>query len=219
MKGFFTRAQDPVSCGTHAIGAMAALAGAGVYVLRALLTGSSGPAVAGAMCFCLSMIALYSASAVYHFYPGDVNTKGVKEYLRKLDHGMIYVLIAGSYTPFSLLLLPQPKGLHFSLALWGVAIAGIVMKVVWIREPRVLSTLVYLAMGWAVVFAWSDFMTMEPLCLALVAAGGGCYTLGAVFYAIQKPNINAAWTFHELFHLLILAGSLSHYIAVFVYCL
>ena len=219
MQNFFPHAQDPVSCGTHAIGAAAAFAGGFCFLIRAVWVGAPTLALASAMCFCLSMIALYSASAIYHYYPGDSGTGGVKRRLRKMDHSMIYVLIAGSYTPFSMVLLPQPKGQRFCLILWGVAIAGVLTKMLWINAPRILSTVIYLVMGWAVVFVARDFACLGQPCLTLVALGGICYSVGAVFYAIKKPNPSAEWTFHELFHLLILAGSLFHYLAVFFYVL
>lgn len=219
MRKFFSYAQDPVSCETHAIGAAAAFAGGFLFLIRALKVGTPTLALAAAMCFCLSMMALYSASAIYHFYPGTAQSGGVKRFLRKMDHGMIYVLIAGSYTPFCLVLLPQPKGTRFCLILWAVAIAGILAKLLWINAPRILSTMVYLIMGWAVVFVAKDFAVLGQPCLTLVALGGVCYSVGAVFYAIKKPNISPRWTFHEIFHLLILAGSLFHYLAVYFYVL
>lgn len=219
MRKFFSYAQDPVSCETHAIGAAAAFAGGFLFLIRALKVGAPTLALAAAMCFCLSMMALYSASAIYHFYPGTAQSGGVKRFLRKMDHGMIYVLIAGSYTPFCLVLLPQPKGTRFCLILWAVAIAGILAKLMWINAPRILSTMVYLIMGWAVVFVAKDFAVLGQPCLTLVALGGVCYSVGAVFYAIKKPNISPRWTFHEIFHLLILAGSLFHYLAVYFYVL
>lgn len=217
---WFASAQDRVSCATHAMGAVLALAGGVLFLLRGLGAALSAAQIAPALCFCLSMIALYSASAVYHFYPGDVTTGGVKRLLRKLDHSMIYVLIAGSYTPFSLALLPYPEGKRFCLLLWGIAVVGILAKLVWINAPRLLSTLFYLAMGWAVLFVLEDFLAAAELgCMALITAGGVCYSVGAVFYAIKRPNLSAEWTFHELFHLLILAGSLCHYLAVYLYVL
>lgn len=219
MAKLFTKAQDPVSCETHALGAAAAFAGAFLFLIRALRTASTTLALAAAMCFCLSMMALYAASAIYHFYPGTAASGGVKRFLRKMDHSMIYVLIAGSYTPFALVLLPQPKGTVFCLTLWGVAIAGVLAKVLWINAPRILSTAFYLVMGWAVVFVWRDFLTVGQPCLTLIALGGVCYSVGAVFYAVKKPNISPQWTFHEIFHLLILAGSLFHYLAVYFYVL
>ena len=219
MRKFFSYAQDPVSCETHAIGAAAAFAGGFLFLIRALKVGAPTLALAAAMCFCLSMMALYSASAIYHFYPGTAQSGGVKRFLRKMDHGMIYVLIAGSYTPFCLVLLPQPKGTRFCLILWAVAIAGILAKLLWINAPRILSTMVYLIMGWAVVFVAKDFAVLGQPCLTLVALGGVCYSVGAVFYAIKTPTISPRWSCHEIFHLLILAGSLFHYRAVYFYVL
>ena len=219
MHKFFALAQDPVSCGTHAIGAAAAFVGGILFLFRGVWAEVPVLTLAAAMCFCLSMLALYAASAIYHFYPGDVNSGGVKRRLRKMDHSMIYVLIAGSYTPFSLVLLPQPKGARFCLALWGVAIAGTLAKLLWINAPRVLSTAFYLVMGWAVLFVWKDFAVLGQPCLTLVALGGMCYSVGAVLYAVEKPNLSAEWSFHEIFHILILAGSFFHYLAVFFYVL
>lgn len=219
MRHLISQAQDPVSFETHAIGAVAALCGGGLLVLRGLRVGAPGAALAAALCFCVSMLALYTASAIYHWYPGDVDSGGRKRRLRKLDHSMIYVLIAGSYTPFSVVLLPQPKGLRFCLALWGVAAVGVFLKLVWLNAPRLLSTLIYLIMGWALVFVGRDVLALGQPCLTLVALGGVCYSVGAVFYAMKWPNPSAAWTFHELFHLLILAGSLFHYLAVYFYVL
>ncbi len=218
-RSFFARAQDPVSCGTHTIGAAAALAGGVLYLFRALETGAPTLALVAAMCFAFSLLALYGASALYHFYPGTAESGGVKRRLRKLDHGMIYVLIAGSYTPFCLVLLPQPRGTRFCLILWAVAAVGVLAKLVWINAPRFLSTGLYLLMGWAILFVLPDFIHVGQPCLTLVALGGVCYTVGAVFYALKRPNLSAEWTFHELFHLLILAGSLFHYLAVFFYVL
>ena len=217
MRKRFAHAQDPVSCWTHAAGAAAAVCGGLWLVLRGLRTHATGLALGAALCFCGSMAALYAASAIYHYYPGNASSGGVKRLLRKMDHGMIYVLIAGSYTPFCLVLFPQPKGKYFCLGMWAVAIAGILAKLLWINAPRLLSTAVYLIMGWAVVFLAGDFACLGQPCLTLVALGGVCYSVGAVFYALKKPNLSAEWTFHELFHLLILAGSLFHYLAVYLY--
>ena len=217
MRKLFAKAQDPISCETHALGAVAALGGGLLYLLRGVWTDAAIPAVAAALCFCLSMAALYAASAIYHYYPGTAASGGVKRVLRKMDHSMIYVLIAGSYTPFCLVLFPQPKGTYFCLGMWAVAIAGILAKLLWINAPRLLSTAVYLIMGWAVVFLAGDFACLGQPCLTLVVLGGVCYSVGAVFYALKRPNLSAEWTFHELFHLLILAGSLFHYLAVYFY--
>lgn len=219
MKQLFLKAQDPISCQTHAWGAVGAFLGCVIYLIRGSLSNVSALSLSAAVCFALSMMALYSASAVYHFYPGSYTSKGAKRFLRKLDHSMIYVLIAGSYTPFCLILLPQPKGTQFCLALWGVALAGVAVKLLWMNAPRILSTTLYLAMGWAILFVAEDFATIGQPCITLIALGGISYSVGAVCYAIKKPNISKMWSFHEVFHLLILGGSLCHYLAVYFYVL
>ena len=220
MNAMFAKAQDPISCQTHAVGALAALVGGAMVLVRAIYTGASVDALAAAMSFVLSMIALYSASAVYHFYPGNDAVDRTKRFLRKMDHGMIYpgniyVLIAGSYTPFCMVLLPQPLGKRFCVVIWCVAVAGVILKLVWLNAPRIISTLIYMVMGWSVLFVISDFAASGVWCVLLTSAGGVCYSVGAVFYAVRKPNISTTWTFHELFHLLILGGSFFHYLAVF----
>ncbi len=215
MRALFSGAQDPVSCHTHALGALAAWIGGAAMLMRGVYTGASAAALAAAMSFVLSLIALYSASAIYHFCSGNAAIDSTKRFLRKMDHSMIYVLIAGSYTPFCTVCLPQPMGGRFCAVLWCITIAGVLLKLAWLNAPRIVSTLIYVAMGWAVVFVIRDFGASGPLCVFLTAAGGICYSVGAVFYMIKRPNINAEWTFHELFHLLILAGSFFHYLAVF----
>lgn len=219
MNRIFARAQDPKSCETHAIGAAASFAGGILFLFRSVYTQASALAVASAMCFVFCMIALYSASAVYHFYPGTIHSGGVKRKLRKMDHSMIYVLIAGSYTPFLLELVPRPAGTRLCMILWIIAAAGVLMKILWINAPRVITTIIYLMMGWAGMSVIRYFLELNPVCLALMAAGGLSYSVGAVLYAMDKPKINEDWTAHELFHLFILAGSLFHYLAVFLFVL
>ena len=219
MQRFFCHAQDPVSCGTHAIGAVAAGIGAFVMLVRAVLAGATTIALAAAMCFCLSMVALYSASAVYHFYPGDVHTGGVKQRLRKMDHSMIYVLIAGSYTPIVLKYMQAPGAYLFLMVIWGIALFGIAVKLVWIDAPRFLGTILYLLMGWAVIFRFDVVLSMPAPAITLLAIGGLSYTIGGVIYILKKPNLSEVLGFHELFHLFVLAGSVAHYLMVFWFVL
>ena len=207
--------KDPGSAVTHGIACILAILGAAPLLVKAAREPDYLHMIALGI-FMLSMILLYAASTIYHSL--DVNEK-VNRRLRKMDHMMIFVLIAGSYTPFCVVLLPQPRGTQFCLILWGVALAGVLAKMLWINAPRMLSTAVYLIMGWSVVFVAKDFTALGQPCLTLVALGGICYSVGAEFYAVKKPNISAEWTFHELFHLLILAGSFFHYLAVYLYVL
>lgn len=219
MHDLLFHAQDRVSFQTHAIGALAAAIGCGMMAMRGVMEDVSAETLWAALVFCLSATALYTASAIYHFYPGNELSTGAKRFLRKMDHSMIYVLIAGSYTPFAMVMLPQPLGTRFCVVLWVVALVGILMKLIWITAPRILSTLIYLLMGWAVLFVAKDFTAVGLPCMSLILLGGVCYSVGAGFYAVKKPNISVEWTFHELFHLLILAGSVFHYAAVYFYVL
>ena len=129
------------------------------------------------------------------------------------------MLIAGSYTPFCLRYMNRQMLPLFLAAIWGAALAGILLKVLWLDAPRWLGTGLYLALGWAIAADLKDFGAMPGGCLALVAAGGVCYSIGAVIYLIKRPNLGAGWGFHELFHLFILAGSAFHFAAVYAFVL
>ena len=212
MSNFIHGAREPVNSMTHLAGA--ALSLAGLFILLAVWSLSparSAAMLVSALVFCCSLVALYGASGIYHYYNGPAK---VLARLKKLDHAMIYVLIAGSYTPICLRFMPWPHGGWFLLTIWLIAAAGILAKLCWIGAPRVLSTLLYLLMGWAVVFDASAFSGLPPAVLALLAAGGVSYTVGGVIYAVKRPNLSKALGFHELFHLFVLGGSIFHYFAV-----
>jgi len=170
--------------------------------------------LAGVVLFGLSLVALYSASSIYHYALGAA---AKVRRLRKLDHAMIYVLIAGSYTPLCVKFMAPAKLPVFLGAMWAMAAAGILLKLLWLDAPRWLGTLLYLALGWAIVVDLPAFAAMPAACLGLVAAGGVCYSLGAVLYMLKWPNLSERWGFHELFHLFILAGSACHFAAVFFF--
>ena len=219
MSGLFRSAQDPISSESHAFGAFLSLLGGFLLILRGFQVRSSLTDLAGSFLFVLSLIALYAASAIYHYYPGTATSGGIKRRLRKLDHSMIYLLIAGSYTPFSLKFLPAEKGIRFFGILWIIAFVGMLLKLLWINAPRWLTSLLYLCMGWAILFVIDDFSSCGAPCFSMVALGGIFYTVGAVIYALKRPNFSDRFGFHELFHLFILAGSISHYLAVFFFVL
>lgn len=217
MYRLFQRAREPISSYTHAIGACLSVLGAlAMFIYCIVVTGFSPVPVIATGIFGLSLIALYSASAVYHF----VNTTAARLIrLRKLDHAMIYVLIAGTYTPLTMTFMEQPHGYIFTAAIWGVAAVGILIKMLWLNAPRWLSTSFYLLMGWAIVFDSEAFQSIPLPCMSLIAAGGILYSAGAIIYIVRKPNISKAWGFHELFHLFIMLGSLSHFLAIFLFVL
>ena len=217
MPRAFLRAREPFSSYSHFVGAV--LSGVGLFamVLRLLLDDAvSGQMAAAAVVFCLSLIALYSASSIYHF---SGRGEAVLRRLKKLDHSMIYVLIAGSYTPVVLRFMPAPRSYVFLGAIWLVALTGIAVKLLWIDAPRLIGTALYLALGWAVAFDFGVVLAMPAPAIALLAAGGLAYTAGGIIYIAKRPNLSAVLGFHELFHLFVIAGSLCHYLMVFWYVL
>ena len=217
MPRVFQKAREPFSSYSHFVGAV--LSGLGLLiVLVRLLFGSavSGSLAAAAVIFCLSLIALYSASSVYHF---SEKGEAVVRRLKKLDHSMIYVLIAGSYTPILLRYMPSPRCYVFLGAVWLVALAGIAVKLLWIDAPRLIGTALYLVLGWAIAFDFGAVLSMPVPAIALLAAGGPSYTVGGIIYMAKKPNLGPLIGFHELFHLFVIVGSLCHYAMVFWYVL
>ena len=213
MRKLFAKAQDRVSCETHAFGAAAALCGALVNVLRGMWTDAAVPAVAAAMCFCLSMAALYAASAVYHYYPGTAASGGVKRMLRKMDHSMIYVLIAGSYTPIALSVIGGWQGVVIAVVQWAMVLFGIFYKSLSRRSLPAVSLTIYLVMGWTILFFLPLFLrNASTQLLWLIAAGGLFYTLGAWFYARKGFRYH-----HLVWHLLINLGAACHFAGIVFY--
>lgn len=165
-----------------------------------------------------SLLLLYTASTLYHLLPlGEV---GVQR-LRTLDHLMIYVLIAGTYTPLCVIGLPDLWGRSILISIWGLAVLGMLTQGVWFNAPRWVGTLYYTLMGWLIIVAVVPMVQVLPLAaVAWLVIGGVLYSIGAVIYATQKPAFAARWLgFHEIFHLFILAGSCSHYWLVYRYLL
>ena len=149
MPHIFLKARDPISSYSHFIGAGLSVLWLAVMILHLAVSGPvSLMTVISTLLFCLSLIALYSASGFYHFSRASARIIAL---LRKLDHAMIYVLIAGTYTPVLLNLLPPTKAILFTSAIWAVALGGIVMKLCWINAPRWLGTSLYLLLGWAIL--------------------------------------------------------------------
>lgn len=212
---YLTKAREPISSFSHFIGAVVFALATVLLVGKTLAFDGWTPKILiGVVVFGASLVALYSASAIYHFSNGSA--KRILR-LRKLDHSMIYVLIAGSYTPILLKYLPQRESLIFVSVIWGCAVLGVVIKLCWFSAPRWLQTLLYIAMGWAVLFDVSVFRDMSGVAVFLLAAGGISYTVGGIIYIIKRPNLSPTWGFHELFHLFILLGSVFHYLMVLFY--
>lgn len=212
MRIFFRQAREPISSLTHAVGAVFWFFAALVLFIVSLFAAEVSTVTwIGVGVFFLSLIALYSSSAIYHF--ANTTAKRLLR-LRKLDHSMIYVLIAGTYTPLVLTFMERVHGLVFLSVIWSIALVGIITKLFWLDAPRWLSTGFYLLMGWAIVFDYKAFSGIPGSTLLWVAAGGIFYSVGAICYIIKKPNFSPAWGFHEIFHLFVILGSLMHFVAV-----
>lgn len=217
MPCVFRKAREPFSSYSHFVGAVLSGIGLLAMLLRLGATGSSNSQqAASVVIFCLSLIGLYSASCVYHYSCREEKTL---RRLKKLDHSMIYVLIAGSYTPIVLCYMQPPHNYVFLACIWLIAATGIAVKLVWIDAPRFLGTALYLALGWAIVFDFGVVLSMPVPVILLLAAGGIFYTIGGVIYITKRPNPTPLLGFHELFHLFVIAGSVCHYLMVFLYVL
>ncbi len=216
MSRYMAKAKDPWSSATHMIGAVSFLFGTLVLILWGMIEQSGAGLIASAAIFGLSLVALYTASAVYHYIN---STPKVTLILRKLDHSMIYVLIAGSYTPMLVCYYPVAQRTWMLAAIWGIALCGIAVKLLWFGAPRWLYTAFYLLMGWFVLVDISPLTTMPTVAVALLAGGGIAYTLGGLIYGLKKPNLSPVFGFHELFHVFVLFGSLMHYLLVLLYVL
>ncbi|MBI3111664.1 MAG: hemolysin III family protein [Ignavibacteriales bacterium] len=213
----YKKLRDPVSGLTHAAGLLLSIAGLVLLVTYAALDEKTWHIVSFSI-FGTSLILLYGASSLYHLLP--VGERGVT-ILRKIDHIMIYILIAGTYTPVCLVALRGSWGWSLFGIVWGLALGGIVMKLFWMKAPRWLSTVIYLSMGWLVVIAFVPLLqALPPGGILWLSIGGMSYTVGAIIYAIKKPNIlPGVFGFHELWHLFVMAGSFSHFWVMLRYIL
>ena len=207
-------ARDPISSMTHFWGAVISLAGTLILAIQLLSGGAGEKKTVSVMIFGTSLVALYACSSLYHF----VKTTPARTLrLRKLDHAMIYVLIAGTYTPILLNYLQGEKALRMTALIWIIGLAGVALMLLWFSMPRWLSTLFYLAMGWFLVYDLDALRAMEPGAIALLVIGGIFYTAGGIIYALKKPNILQHLGFHEIFHIFVLLGSAFHFLAISLY--
>jgi hemolysin III len=201
------RLEDPVSGLTHLAGFVVALAGIAWLSVR-----DNGDVSRGIMIYGASLLALYAASSAYHLVVAGERTTRL---LRALDHLAIFFLIAGTCTPLFCRAFDGSTRTMMLAGIWGAAAAGIAARVLWRNAPRALYTSLYVAMGWMVVLRWHDVVRALPTsALTLVVTGGVVYTLGAVVYALRRPNPLPRFGFHEIWHLFVLGGSALHFAAV-----
>jgi hemolysin III len=211
-RGTMKRLREPINGLTHLAGAILAVFALGVLVGLAVAAGKVRHLVAF-LVFGFSLVALYTSSALYHLLP--LSARGV-ERLRRLDHIMIFVLIAGTYTPFCLIALHGGWRWGLLGTVWGIALAGVGLKFGWMGAPVWFSTALYLVQGWVALAALPVLVRALPAHgLIWLAAGGVIYSLGAVIFAIEWPTIRrGVFEAHELWHLFVLAGSACHVWAV-----
>ena len=171
---------------------------------------------ASAIFFACSFL-LFGNSALYHRFNWKPRTKRA---LKRIDHANIFLLIAGSYTPITLLALPEAKAFWLIIAIWGSAILGIGFRVFWINAPRWLYVPIYIAMGWGAIVFVGDFMSANAPMMILILSGGLAYTIGAVVYGLKKPNpFPGHFGFHEIFHSLTVLAFMSHWTAALLIAL
>ena len=209
--------REPGSAITHFIAMMLTVFAAAPLLVKSALSDTANMLPAMTI-FILSMVLLYGASATYH----SLNIGGrALRIFRKVDHMMIFVLIAGSYTPVCLIVLGGRMGYTLFAVVWGIAIVGMLLKACWVTCPKWFSSIIYIAMGWVCVFVFGPLWNTLPHNAFLwLLAGGIIYTIGGVIYALKLPLFNSRHTFfgsHEIFHLFVMGGSLCHFIFMYHY--
>lgn len=218
MNTHHTKLKDPGSAITHLIAMIAALACSFPLIHKAAQ--SSSIAAISMTIFICSMVLLYAASSIYHSF--DISSK-VNLILRRIDHAMIFVLIAGSYTPVCLLALSPSRGIPLLIFIWAVAIIGIIVKIAIINCPHWVSSVIYIAMGWSCVLVFRPLVaSLSPAAFGWLLAGGIIYTIGGVLYGLKLKcfeRLPANFGSHEIFHLFVMGGSLCHFIFMYVYML
>lgn len=208
--------REPVNGITHLIGAVLSMAALIAMITKSYLRGSTSITFFSVLFFGISMILLYTASGLYH---SVISTDKVIKAFKRLDHSMIFILIAGSYAPFCLVVLNGNTGVILFSAVAACAVLGIAFKLLWVTCPKWLSSTMYIGIGWFAIFAIYPMAHVLPgIALFWLIFGGVMYTIGGVIYALKKKQIKiGVFGNHEIFHLFIMAGTLCHFICVFWY--
>ena len=211
--------KDPGSAITHFIGMLIAIFAAVPLLLKAAREPSRIYIISIAI-YAASLILLYAASTTYHTFD---KSKKMNTILKKIDHMMISVLIAGSYTPICLLVLKGRTGIILLSIVWSFAIIGILIKAFWVYCPKWVSSILYIGMGWTCVLAFTQLLNaLSPAAFGWLLAGGIIYTVGGIIYALKLPIFNNKHKYfgsHEIFHLFVMAGSACHFIVMYAFVL
>ncbi|MEI3218428.1 MAG: hemolysin III family protein [Lachnoclostridium sp.] len=214
-----THIKDPGSAITHFIGMMMAIFAA----IPLLIKAAHEPGriyIISITVYAVSLILLYAASTTYHTFDRSYKVNTI---LKKLDHMMIFVLIAGSYTPICLLVLGGKTGIILLSIVWGIALVGILIKGFWVYCPKWVSSVLYIGMGWTCVLAFTQILnSLSPAAFGWLLAGGIIYTIGGIIYALKLPifnNKHKNFGSHEIFHLFVMAGSACHFVVMYAFVL
>ena len=200
---------------SHALAAAASIV---LTVILCVLSRNDIPRLLSMLIFGLSMIELYTLSAVYHIVTWSIAKRRV---LRAIDHANIFVLIAGTYTPLCFNILTGWLRITILAVIWTLALVGIVTSIFTVKLPRWANAALYVAMGWVVILAIPAFLAVLPwISIAILFLGGLLYTIGAVIYARKKPDpFPTIWGYHEVFHLFVILGSIAFVICIWVWAL
>lgn len=210
------KVKDPGSAATHFIGLCLTAAGA-VPLLAKSFSAPSKTVFISMLVFICSMMMLYTASTVYHTFDisPDVNRR-----LQKLDHMSIYILIAGTYTPVCLVALSGTQGTVLCILVWSLAAAGCLINALWITCPKWFSSMLYIAMGWIIIFKGGEILSISRGAFLWLFIGGIIYTIGGVIYALRLPIFNGRhknFGSHEIFHLFVMGGSFCHFMMMLLF--
>ncbi len=193
---------------THGVGALLSIVALVVLIVAAALWGNAWH-LASAIIYGVTMFVLYMASTLYH----AITHPKARHVLKIIDHAGIYLLIAGSYTPYTLITMRDEGGWWLFAVVWGLALVGIALEAYWVYRPKWVSAVVYLGMGWLAIFAIKPLMSnLEPAGVWLLVAGGLAYSLGTIFYVLKRVKF-----MHAVWHLWVLAGSALHFASVMLY--
>lgn len=207
--------REPVNAISHGAGAVASVAGLTLMVVVAALKAEIWHVVSFSV-FGATLILMYTSSFLYH---GLKLSEKTLDILRRIDHIMIFMVIAGSYTPLCLVALRGPWGWSLFATVWGIAVVGVFLKIFFMNAPRWISTAIYLLMGWLCVIAIYPLVkALVPMALFWLALGGVFYSVGAVIYAVKRPNpFPGILGFHEIWHCFVILGSACHFWLSFHY--
>lgn len=211
----FKNVREPGSAFTHFLGMVLSII-AGIPLLKKTMLENSSIHTFSMVVFIISMILLYGASTIYHTFDLSDQTNRL---LKKCDHMMIFVMIAGSYTPICLIVLGDTRGFAMFMSIWIMALAGVLLKAIWVYCPKWVSSVIYIAMGWTCIFSIAQiFNALYGAAFNLLLTGGIIYTIGGIIYALKLPVFNNKYKnfgSHEIFHLFVMFGSICHFMLMY----